>query len=57
MAAGAGLFAFRTLDEIAEAVREINADYAMHSRAAYEIAAEYFEATTVLASLLERAGV
>ena len=44
-----GLFAFRTLEEIAEAVREINADYAMHSQAAYEIAAEYFEATTVLA--------
>lgn len=52
-----GLFAFHTLDEIAEAVREINADYAAHSRAAYEIAHEYFEAEKVIASLLERAGV
>jgi len=54
---GAGLFAFRTLEDIAEAVREINADYATHCRAAYEIAAEHFEATKVLASLLERAGI
>jgi hypothetical protein len=35
----------------------INADYAAHSRAAYEIAVEYFEATQVLASLLNRAGI
>ncbi len=52
-----GLFAFRTLEDIAEAARAINADYAMHSRAAYEIAAEYFEATKVLAALLDRAGI
>ncbi len=52
-----GLFAFETLDEIAEAVREINADYARHSRVAYEIAAEHFEATKVLRALLERAGI
>jgi hypothetical protein len=48
-----GLFAFRTLEEIAEAVREINADYALHSKAAFEIAAEYFEATKVLQRLLD----
>ena len=35
----------------------INADYAAHSRAAFDIAREYFEAEKVLASLLERAGV
>jgi hypothetical protein len=52
-----GLFAFTALEEIAEAVRAINADYAAHSRAAFEIAAECFEATKVLASLLERAGI
>jgi hypothetical protein len=52
-----GLLAFRTLDEAAEAVRAIKADYAAHSRAAFEIAAEYFEATKVCASLLDRAGV
>jgi hypothetical protein len=52
-----GLLAFRSLDEIAEAVRAINADYAAHSRAAYEVAAESFEATKVLGSLLERLGI
>jgi len=52
-----GLFAFRTLDEIAEAVREINADYPAHCRAAYEVAREYFEAEKVLRELLEKAGV
>jgi hypothetical protein len=52
-----GLFAFRTLEEIGEAVREINADYAAHCRAAFEVAREYFEAEKVLRELLERAGV
>lgn len=57
MYGGAGLFAFRSPGEVLEAVRAINADYAAHSRAAAEIAREFFEAETVLASLLERAGV
>jgi hypothetical protein len=52
-----GLFAFDSLGEVAEAVKMINADYAHHSRAASEIAREFFEAETVLASLLERAGI
>src|SRR5213083_244527 len=38
-----GLFGFRRLPEIAEAVREINANYRHHSRAAREIAREFFE--------------
>jgi hypothetical protein len=54
---GRGLFAFSTLDEAADAVERINADYALHSRAAREIAEEYFSAERVLASLLERVGV
>ncbi len=52
-----GLFAFKTLGEIAEAVREINADYKKHSRAARAIACEVFEAEKVLANLLDRAGI
>jgi hypothetical protein len=52
-----GLLAFTTLEQIVEAVRAINADYSAHSRAAFEIAAEHFEATKVVASLLERAGI
>ena len=54
---GAGLLAFRTLDGIGEAVRAVNADYAKHCRAAFEIAVEYFEATKVVASILERSGL
>jgi hypothetical protein len=52
-----GLYAFRTLEEVGEAVREINTDYAAHCRAAFEVAKEYFEAEKVLAQLLEKAGV
>jgi hypothetical protein len=53
----AGLLAFSSLGELAEATKAINADYARHSRAAGELAQEIFEAETVLRSLLERAGI
>jgi hypothetical protein len=49
-----GLFAFSTPDEIPEAVRAINADYAAHSAAAHEIAREFFEAEKVVAAILDR---
>ena len=52
-----GLFAFHSLGEIAEAVREINADYRRHSRAAYRIAREVFEAEKVLRDLLNQSGI
>ena len=52
-----GLFAFATMEEIVEAVRRIQADYAAHAQAAREIAREYFEAEKVLESLLERVGL
>jgi hypothetical protein len=54
---GSGLFAFRSLDEIAEAVKMINADYRRQSRAARQIAEEFFDAGKVLKSLLDRAGI
>ncbi len=53
----AGLLAFRSLDEIAEAAKMIRADYKKHSDAARRIAREVFEAKTVLESLLARAGI
>ena len=52
-----GLFAFRSLGEIAEAVREINADYRKQSRAARDLAREVFEAEKVLGEMLARANV
>jgi len=54
---GRGLFAFRTMDHILEAIHEINADYSRHSKAALEVAHEYFAAERVLASMMERAGL
>jgi len=52
-----GVFAFRSLGEIVEAVKMINADYSHHSRAARSLACEVFAADKVLSSLLERAGI
>jgi hypothetical protein len=52
-----GLFAFSSLKEIDDAVKRINADYPKQSRAARALAREHFEATTVLKSLLDRAGI
>jgi hypothetical protein len=54
---GTGLFAFTTLDDVLAAVDAIRSDYPRHSRAARDIAEEYFSAPRVLASLMERAGL
>jgi hypothetical protein len=53
----AGLLCFRSLGEIVDAVKIINADYAKHSRAARALAREVFEAENVLKSILDRAGI
>ena len=53
----AGLLSFRSVGEIVDAVEEVNRDYAKHSRAAYDIAREFFEAEKVLKSILDRAGI
>ena len=50
---GEGLFAFNTSDEAAAAFEAVESDYDRHSRAAREIAEEYFRAETVLARLLD----
>lgn len=54
---GSGLFGFSTMDEIVEAVRAINADYAGHCRRAREIAREWFEYDRVLPPMLADLGV
>ncbi len=54
---GRGLFAFTDVDSAAAAVDAIESDYAGHCRAAREVAAEFFAADKVLASVLSRAGV
>jgi len=53
----AGLLSFRSVGEIVDAVKAINADYAKHSRAASAVAREFFEAEKVVKSILDRAGI
>lgn len=54
---GKGLFAFLTMDDILNAIEMVLTDYEGNSRAAREIAAEYFAAEKVLGSLMERMGL
>jgi hypothetical protein len=54
---GQGLFAFRTMDQILDAIDQIKADYDRHSKAALEIAHGYFAAECVLANLMEGVGL
>lgn len=52
---GAGLLAFRTLDEAAAAVERVVVDHRRHALAARRIAEEYFDAAMVLGRLVESA--
>jgi glycosyltransferase involved in cell wall biosynthesis len=54
---GRGLFPFSTGEEIVDAIAEINSDYRLQRRAAREIAAEFFDARSVLGRLLEDVGL
>ena len=54
---GEGLFAFNTMEEIIAAFDAISSNYKKHSKAAQDIAEEYFKAETVLAKLLNDLGV
>jgi hypothetical protein len=49
---GEGLFAVRTVEEAADAIERIQADYALHSDAARQIAIEYLDASKVLRRFL-----
>jgi len=51
-----GLRFFRSLDEAADAVRAVEADYAAAARAARHLAEEVFSAAAVLPGLLAAAG-
>ena len=54
---GEGAFAVHDLDEAAGAIAETRGNYARHSRAARELAREYFDAERLLSSMLERSGL
>jgi hypothetical protein len=53
---GRGLFAYQTIDEALAGIEAVNADYAAHSHAARQLAAQMFDARQVLANLITRAG-
>jgi hypothetical protein len=52
---GQGILPFRNLEEAIEGVRSIDCDYSQHCRKAREIAADSFDSSQVLSSLLDRA--
>jgi hypothetical protein len=54
---GRGLFEFTTQDEALAGIDAISADYDAHSRAARELAREYFGADRVLGALMAAAGL
>jgi hypothetical protein len=54
---GKGLFSFKTMEDVLKAVDAIESDYEGNRRTAGEIAAEYFAAEKVVASLMDRAGL
>ena len=54
---GRGLFTFETMEDILTAVDTIEGDYEGNSRAARELAQEYFAAEKVLSKLMQEAGL
>lgn len=54
---GEGLLTFSTLEEAADRLQAVAADYPRHCRAAREIAEEFFDSDRVLAGMLEVMGL
>ena len=54
---GKGLFSVRTVEEAAEAIRAISADYPAHSAAARALAREHFDSDKILSRMLSEAGL
>ena len=54
---GKGLLLFSTIEEAAAGVREILGNYATHSKAARELAEDYFDSDKILGPLLVKLGI
>jgi hypothetical protein len=54
---GAGLLGFDNADDAVEAIRAVNADYRRQSKAARELAQEYFDAVKLLDEIAQAAGL
>jgi hypothetical protein len=55
ISARAGMLSFYNADGLVDAVSQIDQDYFLHSRAAMELAATYFNSDTVLTNLIDQA--
>ena len=53
---GKGLLTFATIEEAVAGIEEINGNYLLHSRAAREIAEEYFDSDRILTRILNQIG-
>lgn len=51
---GEGVLIFRTLEEAANAIKEVNVNYQRHTEAARDIAEEYFDSAKVLKKLVNQ---
>jgi hypothetical protein len=51
---GKGLIGFSSPKEVVESIKQVNADYNMHAKAARRIVEDHFESTMVLQSLLNK---
>jgi hypothetical protein len=51
---GSGLMSFGTLEELLDAIRQLNQDYVSHTLAARRIAEEHFDSDVVLTRLLRQ---
>ena len=54
---GAGLFAFRTLEEAVAGINAVESDYTRHQQAARDLARTHFGSDRVLGELLGRIGL
>lgn len=54
---GRGLFGFSTMEDILRAIESINSNYEFHSRAAADVAREYFNYDVVLPRMLQEVGL
>ena len=52
---GEGLFRFSTVEEAADALHAVNADYERHCRAARQIAETFFDAKQITRDILDHA--
>jgi hypothetical protein len=52
---GEGILPFKTMEETVAAIREVEAHYARHAKAARAIAEEYFDSGKVLTQLIDEA--